>query len=858
MRYVFWLRGFGRARPKMDRGMVQEGKTQRDGLQRPSASVAADRLVTPPPAAGPAGPPPPLPGAASDQDAAEGDNPRRAAKRRPAGPPRARIAANDDAPSIGGLIFALQQRPSRRPFQLAAIASGAWIAIGAVLAWAALSQEGASLASPTMVVVVTTIFLPIALFWFLAMLVWRAQELKLMSSAMTEVAVRLAEPDRAAEQAAASLGQAVRRQVSFMNDAISRALGRAGELEALVHNEVAALEKSYGENEHKIKGLIQELVGERHALVSTTDKVAETLKSMGSDVPALIDKLSQQQIKLAKIIEGAGQNLIALENQLATASGGLENALSNRTQQLQAVLDDYTVALDATLASRAEALDVALVERTRALDAAFAERLALFDDAMVRSTVAIDTAVNDRSRALTVAMESHVRALSDTLGRQANSLDESMLHGIDAVRRTSDSITRQSLHAIEGLTGQADLLKNVSENLLQQIATAASRFDQQGQSMVTAASALEKANMRMDATLQKRQGELSDTLQRLSGKTSEIDEVMRGYSATLETSIAHAENRARTLIQQLAEGTSAHAQAAVRELERLRTQTDSHSKAVLSEFERLRSNTESHATRAIADMREKVSGASQELNAQLGSIANRFNETSDDLKARAARVAAELHAEQGRLRSEADHLPAAARENADAMRAALNDQLRALEQLSNLSARERRDIIPPAMPVSLTAAYAAQQNLSPPPPLAAPGMPPETGDRWSLTDLLARASRDEDGTTRAAIINIDSIARALDPSTAAAIWSRFRAGQRGIMVRSIYTAEGRTAFDEVTERYKNEVDFHRTVDRYLTDFEWLLRNVEQKDPSGRTLQNHLVSDSGRVYLFLAHASGRLR
>jgi len=37
-----------------------------------------------------------------------------------------------------------------------------------------------------------------------------------------------------------------------------------------------------------------------------------------------------------------------------------------------------------------------------------------------------------------------------------------------------------------------------------------------------------------------------------------------------------------------------------------------------------------------------------------------------------------------------------------------------------------------------------------------------------------------------------------------------------------------------------------------------LRNVEQKDPSGRTLQNHLVSDSGRVYLFLAHASGRLR
>ena len=238
--------------------MVQEGKSPRELVQRPSGSVALERVITSPAPALPASPPQPPPASGTNEPEKSGaETERRTAKRRPAGPSRARIAANDDAPSIGGLIFALQQRPSRRPFELAAIASGAWIAIGAVLAWAALSQEGASLASPTMVVVITTIFLPIALFWFLALLVWRAQELKLMSSAMTEVAVRLAEPDRAAEQAAASLGQAVRRQVSFMNDAISRALGRAGELEALVHNEVAALEKSYGENEHKIKGLIQ-------------------------------------------------------------------------------------------------------------------------------------------------------------------------------------------------------------------------------------------------------------------------------------------------------------------------------------------------------------------------------------------------------------------------------------------------------------------------------------------------------------------------------------------------------------------------------------------------------------------------
>ena len=870
--------------------MAHEGKSQRDAMQRaalsaiprstppklpssasdrPSAKGAGNGLAGPPELPGKQPPPAfsiPGPEARGSDGGGDSEPARRAAKRRSAGPARDRIAANDDGPSIGGLIYALEQKPSGRSFMMAAVASGGWFIIGCLLGYALLSTEiatassvGSVLVSPMMVLVLAILGLPIALFWFLALLVWRAQELKLMSSAMTEVAVRLAEPDRSAEQSAASLGQAVRRQVSFMNEAIGRALGRAGELEALVQNEVSALEKSYGENEYKIKGLIKELVGERHALVSTTDKVAETLKSMGSDVPALIEKLSQQQIKLAKIIEGAGQNLIALENKLATASGNLETSLASRTQQLQAVLDDYTVALDATLASRAEALDMQLVERTRALDAAFSERLALFDDSMLRSTLAIDNAVNEKARALTIALENHVHSLSDTLGRQATNLDESMMHGIDAVRRTSDSITRQSLKAIEGLSSQTDMLKNVSENLLTQVSGVSNRFDHQGQSIVHAASALESAGTRMDSTLQ-----------RMSGKAIELDEAMRGYAATVEGSLANAEARAHQLIQQLALGTTAHAQAAVSELDRLRGQTDKHSRAIVSEFERLRAQTDAHAMRAIEDMRARVNGVSQEVSQHLGAITGRFSDTSADLRAQAARAATDIQIEQERLRAEADRLPIAARESADAMRAALHEQLRALEQLSSLSQRDRRDVTAPSPlggalggpTVSLTAAYAAatQAATNPPPPMHAPPPPaaPETGGGWSLTDLLSRASHDDDGSNRAPILNLEGIARALDPNTAAAIWARFRAGHRGIMVRSIYSAEGRNTFDDVTERYKTDVDFHRTVDRFLGDFEAIVRDIEQKDPSGRAVQNHLVSDSGRVYLFLAHASGRLQ
>ena len=81
----------------------------------------------------------------------------------------------------------------------------------------------------------------------------------------------------------------------------------------------------------------------------------------------------------------------------------------------------------------------------------------------------------------------------------------------------------------------------------------------------------------------------------------------------------------------------------------------------------------------------------------------------------------------------------------------------------------------------------------------------------------------------------------------------FLAGQHGAD-QVIFCA----GHDELSDRYKTDPGFQRMVDRFLVDFERMLRNIEAKDASGRAVHNHLISDSGRVYLFLAHASGRLR
>lgn len=827
---------------------------------------------------------------------------RRQAKRKPAGAAPSRIAANDDVPSIGGLIYALERKPSNRPFVVAAAASGVWFAIGLLFAWGMLAPEFSKLASvgeifsrPTLLIVIATIGLPILLFWFLAMLVWRAQELRLMSSAMTEVAVRLAEPDRHAEQSAASLGQAVRKQVTFMNEAVSRALGRAGELEAMVHNEVSNLERSYVDNEQRIRGLILELSGERQALNATSDNMHGTLKSIGAEVPALIEKLSGQQIKLAKIIEGAGQNLLALESSLNKASNSLETNLGEKTSHLQAVLDDYSTTLHEALADRTghlqnvldgyteaingalgnrtneiqavfenytQALDTTLIERTRVLDDAFSQRLQLFDESINRSTLAIDGAVGEKARALTVAMENHAQQLSQTLGQQATSLDETLMHGINAVRRTSETITRQSVKAIEGLSGHTDLLKNVSDNLLTQINAVTNRFENQGQTIMRAAGALETANYKIDSTLQNRHRDLTETLGKMSHKADELDSVMRNYSSSIEGSMTEAEARARMLTQQMTRG------------------AETHTQATLAELERMKSATEAQTNRALEDLRNRFSNATTEVSSQMGSLSSRLNETTDDIRAKTERATAEFTADNARLRAEADRLPDAARASADAMRTVVQEQLRALQQLSSFTDREtmRRQVSPPVPLVEVphpAQLQDAQRQGANAPPYQQPGTAPQAQyyqaspqpqavsvqqPRWSLGDLLARASEGDNpgaGAASGSGINIDGISRALDPATASAIWSRLRSGQRGIMVRSIYSADGRVMFDEVSRRYTSEVEFRGTVDRFLGEFEVMLRDTEQKDPSGRVLQGHLVSGSGRVYLFLAHASGRL-
>ena len=118
--------------------------------------------------------------------------------------PRTFRAANDDQQSIGQVLQALQNRPARTSYFMAAIFSVAWIIGCVALSWAYLSDLDAALGhghSPAAIMIGlgAAALLPVIFFFGVAHMAWRAQELRLIAQSMAKVAMRLAEPEGVAQ-----------------------------------------------------------------------------------------------------------------------------------------------------------------------------------------------------------------------------------------------------------------------------------------------------------------------------------------------------------------------------------------------------------------------------------------------------------------------------------------------------------------------------------------------------------------------------------------------------------------------------------------------------------------------------------
>lgn len=102
------------------------------------------------------------------------------------------------------------------------------------------------------------------------------------------------------------------------------------------------------------------------------------------------------------------------------------------------------------------------------------------------------------------------------------------------------------------------------------------------------------------------------------------------------------------------------------------------------------------------------------------------------------------------------------------------------------------------------------------------------------------------------------IARSLSTDVSDTAWAAYLKGDRGVFTRRAVRLVDGTQAREIAALYDTDPDFRDQVNRYIHDFEAMLRQIlglRDGSPMGVTL---LSSDMGKLYVVLAQAIERLR
>ena len=291
---------------------------------------------------------------------------------------QAGAVANDDRVSASKLLYNLQTRSSATPTWLALLLSIVWIAAVATVAWLRFGPQmldfGTFAGSIEFVATLAIMVVPVLGFFAVATLFRRAADLRNAASSITQAAIRLAEPEVTAADKVASVGQAVRREVNALGDGLERALSRAGELEVMIHNEVTALERTYSDNESRMRALIAELASQRESVLTNTERVREAITESHTGLVFDLDMISQRIA--GTIVESGGNLTRALEtagNTLTTGfserADGFVALVDNRTSDFLGALDDSASRLSLSFEDNAASIGRSLDDRAAEINA---------------------------------------------------------------------------------------------------------------------------------------------------------------------------------------------------------------------------------------------------------------------------------------------------------------------------------------------------------------------------------------------------------------------------------------------------------------------------------------------------------
>ncbi|WP_066767245.1 hypothetical protein [Sphingobium sp. CCH11-B1] len=602
-------------------------------------------------------------------------------------------------------------------------------------------------------------------------------------------------------------------------------------------------------------------------------RIEATARSAQSAISESRAELDAQSDRLGTLVEAAQRGVTVTSEQVrARLTEDLDVIDRDLNRRVDTVLDRVRgmfAATDDGIARRAEALQTLVAGAQSGIGSTSEEAMA----ALSRDMDAIDSdlrqrldAVLERAQdalaATDAGLTGQAAALDDLIARSRSSLDSI---GRDTVVGLSDAVAdvEGRLHQINDMVeGQRSLMAGIHAGLQETIASTEGRF-----------AALE------DGALAR--GErLTAALMRLTEETQRIDDALAAGGMTAERLISSAE----TLLVALDSG--------VREL-------DETYPAALGRFD-----SRVEASRALLG---SATPEMERLEAISEALVGRAEEAESLLRGQGSRLTEWLESTQGglqanrelvdRLRTALDAADQDARRITDGAGPLLVTALLRVKDTADQAAERARQALARAIPDAaqqlaeasddalqsvigekvtaqieqvarvaddaVKAAHQASERLT-------RQLLTIADTSAALEQRIAEAGqaaedRDRDHFSRRSALLIESlnstaidVAKILSNDVTDSAWSAYLKGDRGVFTRRAVKLLDAGESREIALHYDNDAEFRDHVNRYIHDFESMLRIILSARDGNALGVAILSSDMGKLYVALAQAIERLR
>jgi chromosome segregation ATPase len=792
------------------------------------------------------------------------------------------------------------------------------IAIFLIVAWTTFfgwAHQGEILAGGTPAqwsAWISTWTLPVLLvvsLWLLAMRHSRRE-----ASRFADVALALSQESARLEQRLV----AVNRELSLARDFIaaqSRDLDSLGRVAVeRVSQHAGALQELIRDNGEQVEAIgrvsttaldnMNRLRGELPVISNSARDVASQIGNAGLTAQGQLEELVSGFNRLNQFGEASERQVASLrariDEALATFEAQAEHLgdiastrfgeLGERSREFRAELDGHEVEALAALRRRADRLNQELEERHADMQRRAEQEIALLAER-------IAAAGSDGQR-----IADGLREAQDAASRRWNEaveeLRERLSFAIDKITEVDNHALENARRRLTALSEEAERVDNVmmerTDAFEQHVAQRRSDAEQRERE---AAAALEARFSALDQSIAERQEEHLAHVSGLAERGDALAQRMAALSAEMERMVAHGSDTGAAL-DQAAQGLAARLAEGRAELDASRERIAQLTDESVRLLELIRAGAEhsqdtlpralSQAASDLERFEERVRGArdmineslreGQQVAEQAAAVQRDSSASIEQFESLQRRIteANQAHAAMlAELHGSLEDIAGRSQALAEAARASLGETL---ESMSERLAEDSADSIERAMREHTRAAIEELEASAERAGAASRDAAMQLRDQLSVVNELAgnlehrvaharrRAEEqvDNDFARRMALITeslnssaID-ISKAFDNDVADTAWSSYLRGDRGIFTRRAVKLLETQQAREVADIYRADTDFRETVNRYIHDFEAMLRSVLSTRDGHALGVTLLSSDPGKLYVALAQAIDRLR